>query len=104
TGAARRQINPSESISEIFASVKTQVMGGGVKPLSQYRENPLGFLVEVLGLKREQLVWDANSGYESHSWDGDVNPLMKLMNALAASRDVGVEAATGTQKSYTAAG
>lgn len=104
SGTSKRHIAPSESLSEIFQSVKTQVMGGGVKPLTQYQPDPLGFLTEVLGLKREQLVWDANAGYESHAWDGDKNPLMKMMSALANSQDVGVEAATGTQKSYTAAG
>ena len=67
----KKQIAPEQSISEMFQSVKSQVMGGGVKPLTQYQDNPLGFLTEVLGLGHAQLVWSENPAYLGHKWDGD---------------------------------
>jgi hypothetical protein len=91
-------------IGEMFREKADRVLGGGIRPLVQYQKNPVGFLVDVLGFKREQLIWDENPGYESHERDGDRNRLVKLCQCLADWKDVGVEAATGTQKSYTAAG
>lgn len=96
-----------QSLSDIFKTERARVEGGGVRALTEYQKDPIGFLVNVLGFKREQLEWDVNAGYDSHEWDGDRNPLAKLANALVEGehgKDVGVEAATGTQKSYTAAG
>lgn len=96
--------NSEQSLEEMFSEARAKAEGGGVKALTQYQKDPIGFLIEVLGFKSHQLIWDENPGYENHKWDGDKNPLVKLCQGLADWKDVGVEAATGTQKSYTAAG
>jgi len=49
------------------------------------------------------LRWSLNPGYDTHAWDGDADPIVKMMEALANGQDCGVEAATGTQKTFTAA-
>lgn len=74
-----------------------------VQPLTQYQRDPLGYIVTELGIPRERLVWSAAGGYDGHEWDGTPDPLKAMLEALANGENVGVEAATGTQKSYTAA-
>lgn len=74
-----------------------------VQPMTQYQQDPLGFLVNELHIPRESLVWSLNEGYEGHLWDGTPDPLIAMLDALAKWEDVGVEAGTGTQKSYTVA-
>lgn len=73
-----------------------------VQPMTQYQTNPLGFLVTELGIPEHTIRWSLN-GYENHIWDGTPDPLIAMLDALAKWEDVGVEAGTGTQKSYTAA-
>lgn len=79
-----------------------------VRALVEYQTDPLGFLVDVLHIPRQTLVWSENPGYESHEWDGTVDPLVRACDVLAGKVDgkkhVAIEAATGTQKTYTAAG
>jgi hypothetical protein len=71
--------------------------------LPEYRDRPIDFAVDVLGIPRNTLVWSENPGYEGHRWDGTPDPLVVMMHALAAGKDVGIESATGTGKSFTAA-
>jgi phage terminase large subunit len=75
-----------------------------VKPLVQYQMNPVGFFTDVLGIPERTIRWSLNPGYDTHQWDGTVDPLIVMLEALANSQDVAVEAGTGTQKSHTAAG
>lgn len=75
----------------------------GLQPLVQYRTDPVGYLVTELGLPRESIHWSLNPGYDGYEWDGTSDPLLKMLEGLALGLDVGVEAGTGTQKSYTAA-
>lgn len=70
----------------------------------EYRQDPMGFLVKELGILPESLDWELLPEYRTHEWDKTRNPLKCIMEALADWKDVGVEAATGTQKSFTAAG
>ena len=81
---------------------------GKIRPLQQYQTDPLGFLVDVLAIPRETLVWSSNPGYDDHQWDGTPDPLVRACDVLAGKvagkRHVAIEAATGTQKIYTAAG
>lgn len=79
-----------------------------VRPLVEYQANPLGFLVDVLGIPRHTLVWSENPGYDTHGWDGTPDPLVRACDVLAGrvpgKKHAAIEAATGTQKTYTAAG
>lgn len=68
-----------------------------------YRNDPVSWAVDKLGIPRNSLIWSDNTGYDSHKWDGTRNPLDAIANALAQSEDVGVESGTGTGKSYFAA-
>lgn len=77
---------------------------GRAKPLAQYQLNPIGFLTERLRIPRRTIVWSENPGYEGHVWDGTPDPLVAICNAVAAGQNVVVKSATGTGKSYLAAG
>ena len=74
-----------------------------VQPLIEYRARPLDFMVDCLHIPRHTLDWTLNDGYDGHSWDGTANPLVTVLDALAAGSDIGVESGTGTGKSYLAA-
>lgn len=71
-----------------------------VAPLVQYQKNPVGFLVEKLHIPEHTIRWSLNPGYDKHQWDGTPDPLVCALEGLAAWENVGVEAATGTQKTY----
>lgn len=77
--------------------------------LTEYQRDPLGFCVNILHIAPETLDWSLLPEYAGHQWDHDPaggnaeNPIKAMLDALAAGHDVGVEAGTGTQKSYTAA-
>lgn len=75
-----------------------------VAPLVEYQQDPVGFLVKVLGIPEYRIRWSLNPGYEQHQWDGDRDPLVAMAEGLRDWLDVAVEAGTGTQKSHTAAG
>lgn len=69
-----------------------------------YRENPLEYIHDRLDIPKETILWSLNPAYENHNWDGDKDPLFKMMDSIAKGfRRIGVEAATGTQKTHTAA-
>lgn len=68
-----------------------------------YRERPIDWIVEKLGVDRESLVWSMNPGYDAHQWDGTPDPLVAIAEGLVAWEDVGVESGTGTGKSFFAA-
>lgn len=74
-----------------------------VRAHTEYQRRPVDWIVEKLGIRRESLVWSRNVGYKAHQWDGTEDPLVEMLHGIAAGEDVGVEAATGTQKSHTAA-
>lgn len=71
--------------------------------MEHYQEHPVDFMVAELGIRRETLVWSSNEGYRDHRWDGTPDPIVTWLQALVDWQDVGVEAATGTQKSFTLA-
>jgi hypothetical protein len=77
--------------------------GTAVQAHTAYQHRPVEWIVEKLGIARESIVWSANPGYQRRSWDGTPDPLVAILDGIAAGDDVGVEAATGTQKSHTAA-
>ncbi len=69
----------------------------------EYQDRPVDWIVEKLGIPRHTLVWSENTGYEDREWDGTPDPLVRMLDGLADWEDVGVEAGTGTQKTFTAA-
>jgi hypothetical protein len=79
-----------------------------VRPLVEYQTRPLDFLTDVLRIPRRTLVWSENPGYDRHMWDGTPDPLLRACRVLGGEivgkRHVAIEAGTGTQKTYTAAG
>lgn len=76
----------------------------GPKPLIEYQTDPIGFLVDKLGIPRRTLVWSENPEYADHTWDGTPDPLVVICNAVAEGKNVVVKSATGTGKSFLAAG
>jgi phage terminase large subunit len=75
----------------------------GPQAHTAYQLRPEDWIVEQLGIPRHTLRWSLNDGYRGHTWDGTPDPLVAILDGLANWEDVGVEAATGTQKSFTAA-
>lgn len=75
---------------------------GGILAHTEYQRRPLEWIVKFLGIPENTLRWSLN-GYDDHQWDGDVDPLVKALEGLAAWEDVGIESATGTGKSVLAA-
>jgi hypothetical protein len=71
--------------------------------LKQLQTNPLRWLTERLREPIEAVKWSAMPEYGGHQWDGTKDPLLTAWQALAEKKWVGVEAATGTSKTYTAA-
>lgn len=69
-----------------------------------YQHRPIDWLVEVLGMPRESIEWSRLSEYAGHVWDGTPDPLAAICRAIADGKDCGVESATGTGKTYLAAG
>lgn len=65
-----------------------------------YRSDPIGFARDVLGVPEHTIRWSLLPEYADHAWDGTVDPLARMAEAIAAGQDVGVESATGTGKTY----
>lgn len=92
---------------DVEIAYKERIEAGEVpdgRPLVKYQRDPIGFLTEVLGIPRRTIVWSENPGYEGHVWDGTPDPLVAICRAVADGRNVAVESATGTGKSFLAAG
>jgi phage terminase large subunit len=71
-----------------------------IQPLTRYATDPVGFLVDKLGITRESLVWSANSEYATHDWDGAKDPLVQAMEAVARCEWVAISSGTGTGKTF----
>lgn len=68
-----------------------------------YHNDPVKWAVERLGVPEHTIRWAMNPGYTEHKWDGTVDPLVTMLEGLRDWKNVGVEAGTGTQKTFTAA-
>ncbi len=68
-----------------------------------YRKDPLGWIIDRLEVPRGTLDWASLPEFAGHPWDGSPNPLVMATEALSMGRDVGIESATGTGKTYFAA-
>lgn len=76
---------------------------GDVRAHTEYRENPIGWIRDKLGVPERTLRWSLCPGYHTHEWDGTPDPLARVLEALAWGRNVGVESATGTGKTFLGA-
>ena len=65
-----------------------------------YQRDPIGWARDKLGIPEETIRWSLIEAYGSHHWDGGVDPLALIAEALADWNDVGVESGTGTGKSF----
>ncbi len=74
------------------------------EPHTDYQTDPIGWLVDKLSIPERTLRWSMNDGYSAHQWDGDVDPLAMIAEALADWKNVGCESGTGTGKSFLVAG
>lgn len=77
--------------------------GGSVRPHVEYQRRPLAWITEKLGVPEHTIRWSMNPGYAAHQWDGDRDPMVGILEALADGSSVGVESGTGTGKTFTAA-
>lgn len=73
------------------------------KPDPKYQKNPVAWLEDVLGIDRRTIVWSLNDYGPDFRWDGTPDPLLKVLESVANFRDVGVESATGTGKTFLGA-
>lgn len=70
------------------------------KKIKIWQQYPMVWLRERLGEDPLDFQWSEREGYESHEWDGDIDPLYRAWQSMAEGDWVGVEAATGTSKTY----
>lgn len=92
-----------QAIAEVEARKRRGEWAGGVQPHVEYQDDPIGWMRDKLQIPEHTIRWSLNPGYDEHEWDGDPDPLAQACEALARGQDVGIEAATGTQKTFTAA-
>jgi len=76
---------------------------GSVRAHTDYQRKPLEWITTHLGVSEETLRWSLSPEYETHKWDGDADPIVKILDGIGAGKNVGVESATGTGKTFTAA-
>lgn len=101
--------SPANSLSELWREQRREIpvvrdAADGVHV--GYQTRPVAWMVEQLGIPEHTIRWSLNPGYTNkagrvtHKWDGTPEPLVTALEALAANQWVGVEAGTGTQKTY----
>lgn len=65
-----------------------------------FQLHPEAWLQQVLGLPEHAIRWSAFDGYGKHEWDGTPDPFLHLCRSLAEHKNVGIEAGTGTGKTW----
>jgi phage terminase large subunit len=97
-------VDDGEDAVAVMAEGLELAIGGGTLVAHEgYQTRPLEWITGHLGVEPESLQWSLLPEYDGHRWDGDVDPLLAILDGLAQGRDVGVEAATGVGKSFLAA-
>lgn len=74
-----------------------------VRAHTEYQKDPIGWIRDKLRVPENTLRWSMNDGYGTHNWDGSMDPLSQVLEALAGWEDVGVESGTGTGKTFLGA-
>lgn len=99
---AERVLHSASQVLEPEADVVPQARAT-TEPMVQYQANPLGFFHEILGVPERTIRWALNEGYGVHTWDGTPEPLIAILDGLVAGKNVGVESATTTGKTFLGA-
>lgn len=94
---------PANTLAELWrenraATPVVQESSDGVH--TGYQKDPVRWQVEQLGIPEHTIRWSLNPGYKGHKWDGTPDPIVAALEGLANNEWVGVEAGTGTQKTY----
>lgn len=71
--------------------------------LTRYQRDPVGFLVDVLGVERATLEWSSLPEYARHAWDGSRDPIKAALEAIAAGQWIAVQSGTATGKTFAEA-
>lgn len=66
-----------------------------LRPHTEYQNDPVGWMVDKLGIPEHTIRWSLNEGYEGHVWDGTPDPLVAALEAIARWENVAVESGTG---------
>jgi hypothetical protein len=66
----------------------------------EYRQDPLKYFIERLGVNPNTIHWSKNPEYNNHKWDGDKDPFITIMDCVKNSQWVGIESGTGVGKTY----
>jgi len=85
----------------ILKRQRTGEWSAGVRAHTEYQKRPLEWIVEKLGVPEETIRWSLNPEYKDHVWDGDVDPLVLGLEAIARGESVAVSSGTATGKTYT---
>lgn len=95
-----------QSIADLFITTLASDSTGAMsrREAQFYQTDPTAWFVDKLGVREETIIWSLNPGYQKHAWDGTKDPLHKVLLNLADNKNVGVESATGTGKTFLAAG
>ena len=100
-------INPKQAQAMAQAELERRrrlgILSSGVKAHVEYQRKPLEWITTRLGIPEKTLRWSLNDGYDKHTWDGDVDPIVQMLEALARWENVCVESATGTGKTFVSA-
>lgn len=66
----------------------------------KYQRSPELWLEERLGEDPKGVIWSRYLGYESHQWDGSIDPLYNAWLSVAGFHDTAIESATSTGKTW----
>jgi hypothetical protein len=94
------------TLADLAAETYDAVFNAGadmVTPHIEYQKNPVRWIVDKLGIPERTLIWSVSPEYRVHAWDGTVDPLATVLNALADWKNVGVESGTTTGKTFLGA-
>jgi hypothetical protein len=69
----------------------------------KWQADPIAYMVERLGVRRETIDWMLLPVYRTHQWRGDVNPLKAICELVAAGTWTAVESAVGVGKTFLGA-
>ncbi|MFW6083749.1 MAG: hypothetical protein ACODAA_00880 [Gemmatimonadota bacterium] len=75
-----------------------------VEPLTEYQGRPMDFMLEVLGERRETYYWSENAAYDTHQWDGDVDPFVQASELIGDFESVALPGGIGIGKTRYLAG
>lgn len=69
--------------------------------LRQYYQSHLyEYIIKKFNVRETELQWSLLPEYENHDWDGDKDPLFKIINCVNESKWCGVESGKGVGKTW----